>query len=104
MSGIALPAFHITSTKKHTVELPYALQLDLEAYRAFYKECYGADVNEPDLIREIVRVFLAKDEAFRSAAVSSARRPRNRARSGRNGSLAAGQLPPAETAAREPLR
>jgi hypothetical protein len=85
MSGIALPAFHITTTKKHTIEFPYALQQDLEAYRAFYKQAYGADVGEAELIREIVRVFLAQDEGFRAARVGAAPRTRSRSRSGRNG-------------------
>ena len=81
MSAIALPAFHITTTKKHTIEFPYALQQELEAYRAFYKQTYGADVNEADLIREIVRVFLAQDEGFRAARGGAAPRSRSRSRS-----------------------
>jgi hypothetical protein len=85
MSAIALPAFHITTTKKHTIEFPYALQQELEAYRAFYKQTYGADVNEADLIREIVRVFLAQDEGFRAARGGAAPRSRSRSRSGRGG-------------------
>jgi hypothetical protein len=85
MPSIALPAFHITTTKKHALEFPHALQQDLEAYRAFYKQTYGADVNEPDLIREIVRAFLAHDEAFRGFRTGVVPRSRSRARGGRSG-------------------
>jgi hypothetical protein len=74
MSGIALPAFHITATKQHKVEFPHALQQDLDAYRAFYKQTYGADVGDADLIREIVRAFLLQDEAFRLFKAGAPRR------------------------------
>jgi hypothetical protein len=84
MPSIALPAFHITTTKKHTVEFPHALQQELEAYRAFYKQTYDADVNEPDLVREIVRAFLTQDEAFRGFRAGVTPRSRSRSRSGRN--------------------
>jgi hypothetical protein len=87
MPSIALPAFHITTTKKHTLEFPHALQQELEAYRAFYKQTYGADVSEPDLVREIVRAFLAQDEAFRGFRTGNVPRSRSRSRSGRNGAV-----------------
>ncbi len=80
MSGIALPAFHITATRKHTLEFPHFLQQELEAYRAFYKQTYGADVTDADLIRETVRCFLASDEGFRAFKNSAASRSRSRAK------------------------
>ena len=82
MSGIALPAFHITAIKKHALEFSHALQQDLEAYRAFYKQAYGADVSEVDLIREIVRAFLMQDEAFRLFKAGAPRRSRQRLANG----------------------
>jgi hypothetical protein len=91
MAAIALPAFHITTIRKHTVELPYALQQELEAYRAFYKQAYGADVGEADLIREIVRAFLAQDEGFRAARGGAVPRARSRSRSSRAGGAASEQ-------------
>lgn len=87
MSGIALPAFHITSTKKHSVEFPRALQQDLDAYRAFYKQTYGADVADVDLIREIVRAFLVQDEAFRLFKTGAPRRSRTRPSNGHPSAL-----------------
>ena len=65
MAAIALPAFHITTIKRHTIECSHVLQQDLEAYKAFYKRCYGADVSEPDLIREMIRIFMEGDPEFR---------------------------------------
>lgn len=63
---ISIPAFHFTDTKTHSVVLPHALAEDLELYRQFYKTTYGAEVKEPELIREIIRCFLDRDNAFKA--------------------------------------
>jgi hypothetical protein len=77
---IALPAFHITTMKRHQVEFPHALQQELDAYRAFYKQTYGADVSDADLIREIVRCFLGTDEGFQRFKAGSAGRSGSRSK------------------------
>lgn len=68
MPEIALPAFHVTTTRKLTIEINHDLAQDLERYRAFYKQAYGgADVSEPDLLREMARRFMDGDREFQVA-------------------------------------
>ena len=64
MGEIALPAFHVTTVKKIVVEAPYEMGLELDRYRAFYRNAYGADVLEADLIREMARRFMEADREF----------------------------------------
>ena len=40
---------------------------DLERYKAFYKQAYGADVSETDLLREMARRFMDGDREFQVA-------------------------------------
>ena len=76
MQSIALPAFHVTTTRKLSVEVGYELSQDLERYRAFYKQAYGADVNEADLLREMARRFMEADRQFQEHRNASGSKPR----------------------------
>ena len=78
MPDIALPAFHITATKKYTVEASHELSQDVERYRTFYRHAYGADVAEADLIREMARRFMESDRDFQ--AFKNGTKPRSRQR------------------------
>ncbi len=62
---IALPAFHVTTLRVVQTRLPHGLAEDLTLYRMFYKQTYGAEVSEADLMREILRAFIEGDETFR---------------------------------------
>jgi hypothetical protein len=64
MPEIALPAFHVTTTRKLTIEVSHDLAQDLERYKTFYKQAYGADVSEADLLREMTRRFMDGDREF----------------------------------------
>ena len=64
MADILLPAFHVTTVRKCQVEVPYEMGLDLDRYRAFYRQAYHADVAEAELIREMARRFMASDREF----------------------------------------
>jgi hypothetical protein len=76
MPEIALPAFHVTTTKKLTIEFNHDLAQELERYRAFYKQAYGADVPESDLVREMARRFMEADREFQSVKNSLKSRSR----------------------------
>ena len=80
MTEIALPAFHITATRKISVEANHELSQDLERYRAFYKQAYGADVSEADLVREMARRFMQADREFQGFKTGARPRSRDRAR------------------------
>ena len=67
MPEIALPAFHVTTTRKLTIEISHDLEQDLERYKTFYKQAYGADVSEADLLREMARRFMDSDREFQIA-------------------------------------
>jgi hypothetical protein len=67
MAEIALPAFHVTTTRKLTIEISHDLEQDLERYKKFYKQAYGADVSEADLLREMARRFMDGDREFQVA-------------------------------------
>ena len=77
MQSIALPAFHVTTTRKLSVEVGYELSQDLERYRAFYKQAYGADVTEADLLREMARRFMESDRQFQDHRNASSTKPRS---------------------------
>ena len=66
MGEISLPAFHVTTTRKFSVEVNHELAQDLERYKTFYKQAYGADVPEADLIREMARRFMEADREFQN--------------------------------------
>lgn len=78
MAAIALQPFHVTTPRSVETKLPSSLAQDLDLYRRLYKDAYGADVSEGDLVREIIRAFLERDEEFRrfklNAAPTNARR------------------------------
>lgn len=78
MPQIALPAFHVNTTTPVTVKVGYELAQDLERYKAFYKQAYGADVSEADLLREMARRFMEHDGEFQ--AFKTGVRPRSRSR------------------------
>ena len=80
MAEIALPAFHITATRKISVEVNHELSQDLERYRALYKQAYGADVSESDLVREMARRFMQADRDFQGFKTAARPRSRDRAR------------------------
>ena len=67
MAEIALHPFHQTTRVKVVCEIPSELAQDLERYKAFYKQAYGADVSEADLLREMARRFMDGDREFQVA-------------------------------------
>ncbi len=67
MPEIALHPFHQTTRVKLTVEINHELSQDLERYKAFYKQAYGAEVSESDLLREMARRFMDGDREFQVA-------------------------------------
>ena len=66
MNEIALPAFHVTTTRDVSVRVDHRLGQDLQLYRQHYKQAYGAEVTEADLIREMARRFIELDHQFQS--------------------------------------
>jgi hypothetical protein len=78
MPEISLPAFHMTTRTKITVEVSHELAQDLERYKAFYKQAYGADVSDSDILREMARRFMEADQQFQAAKRGI--KPRSRAR------------------------
>ena len=66
-TNIALPPFHITEVTRFTVEADHELTHNLRRYQAFYKEAYGAQVTEAELLREMARRFMANDRDFQGA-------------------------------------
>lgn len=78
MSEISLPAFHVTSTRNVVVEIANDFAQDLERYKTFYKQVYGADVSESDLLREMARRFLEADHHFQAQKHGIKTRSRNR--------------------------
>jgi hypothetical protein len=67
MSEISLPPFHVTTRTKLVLEVNHDLAADIERYRAFYKQAYGADVSDADLVREMARRFMEADREFQAA-------------------------------------
>lgn len=78
MLDIALPAFHVVNTRKLTIEISHELVEDLERYKAYYKQAYGADVSESDLLREMARRFMAGDRDFQIIKFGLKSRSRSR--------------------------
>ena len=66
MNEIALPAFHVTTTSQVSVRVDHKLGQDLRLYRQHYKQAYGAEVTEADLIREMARRFMESDREFQN--------------------------------------
>ena len=66
MNEIALPAFHVTTTREVSVRVDHRLGQDLWLYRQHYKQAYGAEVTEADLIREMARRFMESDREFQN--------------------------------------
>lgn len=66
MPEIALQPFHVTTRIKLAVEINHELAQDLERYKAFYKQAYGAEVSEADLLREMARRFMDGDREFQA--------------------------------------
>lgn len=81
MPEIALPAFHETTPVKLVLEINQDMARDLERYKAFYKQAYGGDVPEAELVREMARRFMEADREFQAlksgfkARSRGARRP-----------------------------
>lgn len=75
-TNISLPPFHITEVTRFTVEADHELTETLRRYQTFYKEAYGAQVSEADLIREMARRFMANDTDFQGAGRKRRRRSR----------------------------
>jgi hypothetical protein len=90
MPEIALPAFHVSTRTKLTVEVSHEFAQDLERYKTFYKQAYGADVSEADLLREMARRFMDGDREFQVVKYGLKARSR------------ASRQPPAPTAAPVP--
>ncbi len=76
MPDIALPAFHETTPVKLVLEISQDLARDLDRYKAFYKQAYGVDVPEADLVREMARRFMEADREFQ--AIKSGFKSRSR--------------------------
>lgn len=64
MSNTALPAIHLRSKARITVEADQPLAWELDQYKAFYAQVHGAPVEEADLLREMARAFMASDREF----------------------------------------
>ena len=87
MPNISLPAFHVTTRTKLTVEVHHELAQNLEHYRAFYKQAYAADVSDADLLREMARRFMEADREFQDYRNGG----RSRSRSARQRPTVSGQ-------------
>ena len=73
---ISLPPFHVTTRKKIQIEINQELEHDLEQYRSYYRQAYGADVPDADLLREMARRFMADDRPFQEFRRGSRSRSR----------------------------
>ena len=80
MPEIALPAFHETAPVKLVLEISQDLARDLDRYKSFYKQAYGAEVPEAELVREMARRFMEADREFQAVKVGIAPRSRRRRR------------------------
>ena len=80
MPEIALPAFHETAPVKLVLEISQDLARDLDRYKSFYKQAYGAEVPEAELVREMARRFMEADREFQAVKVGIAPRSRSRRR------------------------
>jgi hypothetical protein len=76
MPEIALPAFHETAPVKLVLEISQDLARDLDRY----KQAYGAEVPEAELVREMARRFMEADREFQAVKVGIAARSRSRRR------------------------
>jgi hypothetical protein len=80
MPEIALPAFHETAPVKLVLEISQDLARDLDRYKSFYRQAYGAEVQEAELVREMARRFMEADREFQAVKVGIAARSRSRRR------------------------
>jgi hypothetical protein len=64
------------------LEISPDLARDLDRYKAFYKQVYGADVPEAELVREMARRFMEADREFQSLKNGFMARSRSRRRVG----------------------
>jgi hypothetical protein len=80
MPEIALPAFHETAPVQLVLEISQDLARDLDRYKSFYKQAYGAEVPEAELVREMARRFMEADREFQAVKVGIAARSRSRRR------------------------
>jgi hypothetical protein len=80
MPEIALPAFHETAPVKLVLEISQDLARDVDRYKSFYKQAYGVEVPEADLVREMARRFMEADREFQAVKVGIAARSRSRRR------------------------
>jgi hypothetical protein len=84
MPDIALPAFHETTPVRLVLEISQELARDVDRYKTFYKQAYGADVPEADLVREMARRFMESDREFQEAKTGF----KTKSRSSRRGNSA----------------
>jgi hypothetical protein len=66
MPEISLPPFHSKTSREIVIQAGHDLVRDLDRYRAFYRQAYGADVSESDLLREMARRFMEADREFQA--------------------------------------
>jgi hypothetical protein len=94
MPEISLHPFHQTTRVKLTMEISPEMAQDLERYKSFYKQAYGADVSETDLLREMARRFMDADREFQVAKYGL----KARSRSSRQSAAQTTAQPPKEEA------
>jgi len=80
MPEIALPAFHEITPVELVLKLSPDVARDLDRYKAFYKQAYGVDVPEADLVREMARRFMEADREFQMVKSGFVARSRSRRR------------------------
>jgi hypothetical protein len=68
------PFHHRKKKSKLTLEFDYELSELLKAYVGYYKQSHGAEVSAGELSTEILRQFIAGDEAFQRSQRTSPRR------------------------------
>ncbi len=65
-SGVALPRIEVDEPRHVRLSLKGRLCQELDAYRAAYKEAYGAEVELEALIPHILETYMQADRNFRS--------------------------------------
>lgn len=75
---IALPPFHIDEITTFKVEADHELTQALRRYRDYYRNAYGGDVTEADLLREMARRFMADDKGFQTYCKKKRRTKRSK--------------------------
>ena len=64
--GVALPRIKVDEPRHVRLSLKGRLCQDLDAYRAAYKEAYGAEVELEALIPHILETYMQADRSFRA--------------------------------------